>query len=204
MARTPPPPPTPSQPAGRTKRTSPATPAAPARAARAPKPATPVNEDRLLNDAERDMVAQTQPDVIRAHTEAELQALGKRLRSARDRARRIARQQTREMRGKAEPRATTPARENLGTEGKAEVLVEALKRVTAALRKLRAPTQAELTRKAAALKKAATATSRPDPGMTANAGMAAKTSRRRTVKADPREVGRVSQAVKVAQAKRDK
>ena len=62
--------------------------------------------------------------------------------------------------------AATPARDNTGTEAKAQVLVDALKRVTGALRKLAAPTQAELTRKAAASKRAASATkeSRPRAG----------------------------------------
>jgi len=106
-------------------------------------------EDRLLSIAERTMVEQTRPPVIAQLSKEELQALGKRLREARDRARRIGRQQQREMRGKAEPRGTTPARDNTGTEAKAQALVDALRRVTAALRKLNAQT-AKPARKAAA------------------------------------------------------
>ena len=96
--------------------------------------------DRLLNVAEREMVTQTRSPTVETLTKPELQELGKRLREARDRSRRIARQQQREMRGKSEPRGATPARDNLGSEGKTEVLVNALKRVTAALRKLARPT----------------------------------------------------------------
>jgi hypothetical protein len=70
----------------------------------------------------------------------ELQGLGKRLREARDRSRRIASQQQREMRGKTEPRRAAPARDNSGSLGKTELLVGALKRVTAALRRLDKPT----------------------------------------------------------------
>jgi hypothetical protein len=130
----------------------------------------------------------------------ELQALGKR---ARDRARRIGRQQQREMRGKAESRAASPARDNTGTEAKAQVLVDALRRVTAALRKLNAPTPAEPARKARAAR-AMHPPRHPGPGGTASKGMQPTPSRGPTVKTDPREIGRVSQAVKVAQAKRDR
>jgi hypothetical protein len=71
------------------------------------------------------------------------------------------------------------------------------------LRKLNAPKPADVLRKALA-KKNATPPHHPEPGRTASKGMQPKVSSRRTVKADPREIGRVSQAVKVAQAKRDR
>ena len=96
-------------------------------------------EDRLLAVPEREMVTQTRSPALDGKTKADLQALGKRLREARDRSRRIASQQQREMRGKTDPRGATPARENAGSEAKTVVLVEALKRVTAALRKINRP-----------------------------------------------------------------
>ena len=96
-------------------------------------------EDRLLTVPEREMVMQTRSPALDGVTKADLQALGKRLREARDRARRITGQQRREMRGKTDPRGATPARDNTGSEAKTAVLVEALKRVTAALRKLGRP-----------------------------------------------------------------
>src|SRR5271166_5817994 len=161
-------------------------------------------EDRLLSVAEREMVEQTKPPGIDERSKEELEALSKRLRQARDRARRIGWQQKREIRGKADPKGVVPARDNVGTEAKARVLVEALVRVAAALRKLNGPTQAQLMLKAAAMKRTATAPRHPGPGKTASSGMQPKTSRRPTVKPDPREIGRVSQAVKVAQAKRDR
>jgi len=46
------------------------------------------------------------------------------------------------MRGKAQPRGVTPARDNTGSLGKTEVLVSALKRVAAALSQLDKPTAA--------------------------------------------------------------
>ncbi len=160
-------------------------------------------DDRLLNMAEREMVAQTRPPIVGALTKPQLQDLGKRLREARDRSRRIASQQQREMRGKAEPRGAKAAGDNLGSEGKTEVLVTALKRVTAALRKLNQPTATEVLRKALDAK-TANAAPHPGPGRTASGGMKAKTSKQPTVRMDPREIGRVSKATKVAQAKRDR
>jgi hypothetical protein len=161
-------------------------------------------DDRLFSIAERDMVEQTSPLALDKLSKEALQSLAKRLRSARDRARRIGRQQRREIRGKADPKGNEPARENAGTEAKAQALVEALNRVSGALRKLKAPTQAELTRKAAAMKRAAAVPQHPGPGSTTSKGMQPIVSRQRTTKPDPREIGRVSQAGKVAQAKRDR
>ena len=161
------------------------------------------DDDRLLNMAEREMVAQTRPPIADALTKEELQALGKRLREARDRSRRIASQQQREMRGKAGPRGAAPARDNTGSEAKTAVLVEALKRVTAALRKLNRPTPAQVLRKALEAKQAAVPR-HPSAGPTASKGMRATVSKQRSVRVDPREVGRVTKANKVAQAKRDR
>lgn len=161
-------------------------------------------DDRLLNAAEQEMVEQTRPPVLDQLSEAMLQSLLKRLRSARDRARRIARQQKREILGKGDPKGAAPARENRGTEEKADLLSDAVQLVSARLKQLRAPSQAELMRKAVAMKRAASLPQHPDGGVTARLGMKSKPSGRSTVKPDPREVGRVSQAVKVAQAKRDR
>jgi len=160
-------------------------------------------DDRLLSVAEREMVAQTRTPAIGKLSKVDLQALAKRLREARNRARAIGSQQKREMRGKAAPKGAAPARANAGTEAKAQVLVDALKRVAAALRKLNAPKPADVLRQALE-KKRATPPNHPGAGRTAAKGMQPKVSSRRTVKADPREIGRVSQAVKVAQAKRDR
>jgi hypothetical protein len=107
-----------------------------------PMDAQTEHEDRLLSAAEREMVAQTRPPGISQMSREELQALGKRLREARDRSRHIASQQQREMRGKTEPRGAAAARDNTGSLGKTEVLVSALKRVTAALRQVKKPSAA--------------------------------------------------------------
>jgi hypothetical protein len=160
-------------------------------------------EDRLLSAAEHEMVAQTRPPVVGQLSKEALQVLGKRLREARDRSRRVASQQQREMRGKTSPRGATPARDNTGSLGKTEVLVAALKRVTAALRAIAkpTPTPAQLLHTVQEARKAEAA-QRPGPGRTASKGMQVKASQRPTVQMDPREIGRVSQATKVGQAKR--
>jgi hypothetical protein len=162
-------------------------------------------DDRLLSVAERALVAQSKLPIVATLDKNELQMLGRRLREARDRARKIGNQQKREMLGKASPRGATPARANEGTEAKAQALVDALRRVNQAMRKLLAPSQAELSRKALAAKQAATPPTRhPEAGPSSSKGMSSKTSKQPTVRADPREVGRVSQAGKVAQARRDR
>ena len=165
--------------------------------------ASPGLDDRLLSLAERDMVAPTRPPKIGELSHDELQALGKRLRAARDRARRIAQRQQREMRGKAEPHGAAPAQDNAGSLAKAAVLVEALRRVTQALRRLRVPTQPQ-SRKALEMKQAAATRHHPAAGRTAATGMQAKANGKPKVRVDPREVGRVSKAGKVAQARRDR
>jgi hypothetical protein len=160
-------------------------------------------DDRLLSVGERELVEATQPAARVGRSRAELQALGARLREARDRARGIARRQQREMRGKSEPRGTTLTRDNTGSLAKTELLVAALKRVTSALRRLNTPTQADMTRKAMAAKQAAQVEHHPDAGRTASKGLQPKVSKRPTVRMDPREIGQASQAGKKAQARRD-
>jgi hypothetical protein len=58
-----------------------------------------------------------------------------RLQFARDRAKGIAARQRREIRGKAAPHGAKPAKDNLGTIGKAQALREALDRVEAEQRR---------------------------------------------------------------------
>ena len=160
-------------------------------------------EERLLSLTERELVDMTRPRSIPSLKLGELKAIQKRLRVARDRAKRIARTQEREMAGSIPPRARRPASDNTGSVGKAEVLVEALQRISLAIRKLTKPTLAESAKKALALKRAAKPPSFPGSGRTAKTGAVAKPSTKAKVKRDPREIGRVSQAGKRAQAKRD-
>jgi len=167
------------------------------------------DEDRLLSLFERELVAQSRPPTLHALRKEDLEALGKQLRRLRDRYRRIANRQQREMRGKAEPKGATAARDNTGSEAKLVVLVAALNRVSAALRLRNRRAATQVLRDALAAKQAAQP-NHPGPGRTAapdkqkKTGMQKKESPRRTVRVDPREIGRVSQATKAHQAKKDR
>lgn len=90
---------------------------------------------------------------------------------------------------------------------KRRVLGSALKRVNREIARFaaaeRMPRQAEIALRALHLKRANRIVHHPRAGRTARGGMTPKPSTRRTVESDPREIGRVSQFVKNAQAKRD-
>ena len=92
-------------------------------------------EARLLTAAEAELVAVTRPPEIERQSVDELKAAARRLREAHDRAKGIGTRQAREMRGKAEPRGATLAKDNSGTVAKAQALHEALDRVQAELRR---------------------------------------------------------------------
>ena len=92
-------------------------------------------EARLLTASELELVAFTRPPEIERESVDELKAAVRRLREALDRAKGIGTRQAREMRGKAEPRGAKPAKDNLGTVAKAQVLRDALDRVEAELKR---------------------------------------------------------------------
>jgi hypothetical protein len=92
-------------------------------------------EARLLTATELELVAVTRPPEIERQSVDELKAAARRLREAHDRAKAIGTRQAREMRGKAEPRGATLAKDNSGTVGKAQALRDALGRVDAELRR---------------------------------------------------------------------
>lgn len=164
-------------------------------------------EKRLLTEDEHELVERTHyPHVSALDREALVEAR-RRLRTSRDKARDVAHRQRREIRGKADARGARPARDNSGTEMKRRIFGNALKRVNKELARFaaaeRKPRQAEIARRALDLKRANRVVHRPASGRTAHDGMTPQPSNRRTVNTDPREVGRVSQFVKNAQAKRD-
>ena len=72
-------------------------------------------EARLLSGAELELVGVTRPPEIERQSVDELKSAARRLREAHDRAKDIGSRQAREMRGKAEPRGATPAKDNSGT-----------------------------------------------------------------------------------------
>jgi hypothetical protein len=166
-------------------------------------------EARLLKAAELDIVNATRhPDIEQLSVE-QLKVIAQRLRRARDRAKDISAQQKREMRGKADPRGTKATQDNTGTLAKAQVLREAIERVEVELGRREnmttaTPTQVELSRHALELKLSHQTPTRPDPGRSASEGIRPK-ERQKPLRIGPSkgEVGRVSQAGKVAQARKD-
>jgi hypothetical protein len=86
-------------------------------------------EHRILAESEREIVERTHYPAICNLSQEDLAETRRLLRTYRDKARDIAQQQRREMRGKAEPRGGAAARDNAGTVTKQQVFAQALKRV---------------------------------------------------------------------------
>lgn len=167
------------------------------------------SDNRLFRAAELQMVSATRSPAAAELSATELKTLLRRLRQAHDRAKDIGARQQREMRGKAAPRGTRRVRDNTGTKAKAQALADAMQRVDKELSRReqakKKPTQAELSRRALE-KKLQNQTKKPYPdvGRSASAGMRPK-QRKKPVKigTSRKEIGRVSQANKVAQARKD-
>ena len=164
-------------------------------------------EKKMLTEAEFDVVQKTHYPALAALSKEEIAEIVRRIRTYRNKARDIAHQQRREMRGKGAPRGARPAQDNTGTSIKKQIFAHALKRVNRALERREAaenkPNQAVLARRALAMKRANRKQHQPDPGRTAHGSAQPTPSRRATVEVDPREIGRVSDFVQRAQARRD-
>lgn len=161
-------------------------------------------EQRLLGD-DYALVAPSHYPRLGELPAEEVLALARSLRAQRDRLRGMVHANRRARRGKAEPRAA--AGNDAALARRKQVFAAALKRVNHRLDMLhgqaRRAWHAASLRDALARKRAAGAP-HPSGGDTAADSMLAKPSRKRTVRTDPREIGRVSQFVKNAQAKRDR
>ena len=165
------------------------------------------NEERYLSVAEREIVAKTHLPALKELAAKELAHAHKLVRELRDRARDIAHRQRRQIPGKAAPRGAQAPSDDAGSRRKLSILAAAMKRLSAESRRRRErAAKAELVanaRNALALKRAAARRHHPRPGRSAREGMRAKPNPRTEQITDPREVGRVSQFVKDAQARRD-
>jgi hypothetical protein len=164
-------------------------------------------EERFLSAEERELVERTHHPAIAGLPDDELANLRKLVRERRDRATGISRRQRREMRGKAAPKGAAPASGNEGSMMKVGLLAQAMKRLNReSSRRQKISARSELTvnmRKALAMKRAAAKPKRP-ASRTAGKGMADNPNQKAEQITDPREVGRVSQFVKVGQARRDR
>jgi hypothetical protein len=164
-------------------------------------------ERRMLTENEFEVVQKTHYPALGVLGKEELLEIVRRVRAYRNKARDIAHHQRREMRGKSAPRGASPAQDNTGTAIKKQIFANALKRANRALARLEAaenkPNQVVLARRALAMKRANRKRHHPDPGRTAHGSPQPNPNPRPTVEVDPREVGRVSDFVQRAQARRD-
>ena len=161
------------------------------------------SENRFLDVSEKEMVSVTRSPKIEQQSIEQLRALTHRLRQAHGRAKDISARQQREI------RAAKRVQDNTGSLEKVRVLFEALQRVDGELSRReatdkRTPSQAELSRRALELKMSSQTVEHPDPGRSASEGMHPK-KRKELFKVGTtrKEIGRVSQAGKVAQARKD-
>ena len=168
----------------------------------------PATQRRALTRAELEPVRRTHYPDICGRPKDEPIGVGRRRREYRDKARDSTRPRRRERRGKAEPRGATPAPSEAGTSMKKRIFASALKRVNREIKRVeedeRRPTLVESARRALELKRANRVRHHPSAGRTASHGMRSLPNGGDTVRVDPREVGRVSQAVRAAQVRRDR
>ncbi|MCU0839690.1 MAG: hypothetical protein MUE49_13360 [Rhodospirillales bacterium] len=166
------------------------------------------DEARFLDGSERELVDQTRTAAVRQLSDDALAGLIRLVRERRQRARDIARRQRREMRGKSDPAGKAAARENAGSARKAEALSAALKRLNSEKARRTAavsvPDQVRIAQKALRLRRMASPRQAPPSGgRTAGSGMSNIASKKAPSLTRPMEVGRVSQFVKAAQARKD-
>jgi hypothetical protein len=166
------------------------------------------SERSQLSHDEFETISVTHHPAIYDLSPDELRALKLRLREQRGKARVLARQKQREMRGKSEPRGKSfPGTAELPRRRK-QIFAAALKRVNKELdrlHKLAARTaHVEAARSALAQYRAAKFMHHPATGATPHEGMQPRVmSVRRRGRVPPSKIGSISQATKIAQAIRD-
>jgi hypothetical protein len=165
-------------------------------------------EARALSSDEKDLVSKSHHPDVQHLTDDELRSLIKLVRERRDRAKTEADRRRREMRGKAAPKGASASRAEDGSKLKLAVLAMAMRRLNSELDRRRQMgarlALVENAYKALELKNESTE-SRVVPLNTRHAhqGMRSKPISRPQNLIRPMELGRLRQAAKVAQAKRD-
>lgn len=164
-------------------------------------------EARALSAEERTLIERSHHPDLQALPDEELASLTRLVRERRDRARTLARQQRRELRGKGEPRGSSPARGDEGAKLKQSILAMAMRRLNnEGQRRRRMAARGSLVetaRNALALKQAS---DQPAPDWNsrhAHEGMRNIARERRQNLIRPMERGRLRKAYAAAQAKRD-
>jgi hypothetical protein len=169
---------------------------------------TKKQEARALSSDEKDLVSKSHHPDVQHLSDDELRSLIKLVRERRNRAKTEAGRRRREMRGKAAPKGASASRAEDGSKLKLAVLAMAMRRLNSELERRRQMSArlalVENAHKALELKNEA-AGSRVVTLNTrqAHAGMRSNPSSRRQNLIRPMELGRLRQAAKVAQAKRD-
>jgi len=169
---------------------------------------TKKQEARALSSDEQDLVEKSHHPAVQELSDEELRNLVKLVRERRNRARTEASRRRREMRGKAAPKGAAASRAEEGSKLKLAVLAMSMRRLNSEIERRRKMTArlslVENAQKALELKTEA-AQSRVVPLNTRHAheGMRNKPNKRSQNLIRPMELGRLRQAAKVAQAKRD-
>lgn len=164
------------------------------------------SELSLLNQDEREVILNTHHPVVGEMERDGLEGLRDRLRDLRDRERTLSRHRRRETKGTAAPRGKSFSGTAEHANRRQSVFAAAIKRVKNELRRIRKfearRELGEAARRALALRRARQF-ARPQTTPTAHDGMRSIPSRHRIKKLPPEKIGRVSQANKRAQARRD-
>jgi hypothetical protein len=163
-------------------------------------------ESSILNYDEQQIVRTSHHPAIGEADRAALEHLRILLRDLRDKERTLAHQRRRVTKGSAEPRGRSTSGTAENAFRRKQVFVAALKRVNKELNRLHKfeakRELGEAARRALSLRRTQQF-SRPEDHPASHEGMRAIPSRRRTVKLPPSKVGRVLQANKRTQARRD-
>ncbi|UPK28491.1 hypothetical protein [Bradyrhizobium sp. 195] len=164
------------------------------------------SELNLLNHDERDVVMNTHHPMVGEMERDGLERLRAHLRDLRDRERTLSRHRRRETKGTADPRGKSFSGTAEHANRRQSVFTAAIKRIKNELRRIRKfearRELGEAARRALALRRARQF-SRPQAPPTSHDGMRSIPSRRRIYKLPREKIGRVSQANKRSQARRD-
>jgi hypothetical protein len=160
----------------------------------------------ILRHEEQEIVRDTHHPAVGEMPRDRLEGLRLRLQDLHDKERTFARQRQREAKGKAEPRGGSFSGTVEHAIQRKQVFVAAIKRINKELKRLRKfearKELGEAARRALALRRAQQFY-RPQNDPSGHEGMRSIPSRRRIMKLPPSKVGRVSQANKRVQARRD-
>jgi hypothetical protein len=171
---------------------------------------SPRQEARALSADERELVGKSRPPAVRTLTDFQLATVVKRMRVRRDKARTVAEQQRREMRGKAKGRGAKPSKDDEGSQLKLSVLSMALRRLeteTTRRQRVKAKTSlVESARKALSLKKKASRAAPKKPASGKRVSGGGLRGKERVVVENhvpPSTRGRVRKQTAKVQARRD-